>query len=365
MKPAKKRPAGRRRPKRAIAAVAAALLAAAALICLTAGGYLLHALDLIVYENELEIDYPESLPLESGEEPPESGEAVIPEQYQTNDVANIPVKGDTEDIYNLLLLGIDARTVREAGRSDAIMVLSLNRRDKTIRLSSLLRDIAVSIPGRDKDGDGRDDLSKLTNAYAFGGFPLLQKTIEQNFRLKIDRYIGANFVTFPIAVDALGGVDVELTAAETAHVPRADVPIQAGFAGFQRIGTQAGEYHLDGFQTLQYVRIRKVGDDFARSGRQRKVIGQLLGKAKNMNVGQLIAILEKVLPEVVTNMTADELLGFAVDVASYKEYGIDADFLMPERQHCSYGVPLPDGSKPTWLNDPVREVQLLHERIYG
>lgn len=348
-----KKAAKRRRYSRGVRGVViacASLLSLLALGIVTASIYAWVMLDRVNYEGEESFIPLESLPPEEID-PDFSGEEMENPDDHAVDVSGVVVKGNTNDVTNFLLLGIDERanSHRFVGRSDTTMILSVNKKTRTIKLISLLRDTWVTIPGRDKNGDGKDDYAKLNAAYAYGGFSLLSKTIEQNFRLKIDEYVAVNFGAFPIAVDALGGVDLALTAGEAKIV---------GVGG-----GKAGTYHLNGERTLTYARIRHLDSDFGRTARQRKVVTALINKAKGMNVVTLNNILYKVLPEVKTNMTSDEFLGFTINVLTYAGYAVQSNYSVPQPK--DYTGKYINGGAGLWLNDSRKSVVALHEYIYG
>lgn len=360
-KPAKpQKPTRYKKSVRVGVSILSVFMTIVSLLMITAGGYIWNTMSLIRTDDDLMGEYPESLPPEEDV----SGETLTPEDMQASEVSQISVKGNTSDVTNLLLLGLDGRTSYKGSRSDTMMIVSINSKDKTIKLISLLRDTLVTIPGRDRNGDGLDDYAKLNAAFAYGGFDLLSKTIEQNFRLKIDKYIGVNFVTFPIAVDALGGIEIYMTAAEAGQVCQAGQEKERGESGFRAIGNTAQVYSLNGYQALQYARIRKIDSDFGRTNRQRKVIEQLMIKAKAMNIGTLNSILRQVLPEVLTNMSADELMGYAMNVGTYANYTIDTSYHLPEDG--GYQNKSVSGVGATLqLLDPPEAVRNLHQWIYG
>lgn len=128
-------------------------------------------------------------------------------------LAQIPLRKNGSGITNYLLLGYDGNSNRGV-RSDTNIILSVNDRKKTIKLISLLRDTYVSLPGRDSNKDGKDDWGKLNAAYAYGGHDMQFRMIRDNFRLEITQYVGVNFKSLPIVIDAMGGLDIELTKAE-------------------------------------------------------------------------------------------------------------------------------------------------------
>ena len=361
------KPVKRHRYKKSVrvtVSILSSLMVVVSVLLMTAGGYVMHAMNLIVGDEEIDGNYVDSLPPDDEDPDVSIDTSFNPSDYDKSEVSKITLRGNTKDVTNLLLLGIDARTMKERGRSDSMIIVTINKKNKTIKLSSLLRDTAVTIPGRDKNGDGQDDYAKLNAAYAYGGFNLLSKTIEQNFRLKIDKYVGVNFVVFPIAVDAMGGIDIYMTAKEASKVCAPGQKLEDWERGFKKIGTESKVYHLNGYQALQYSRIRHIDSDFNRTGRQRKVIEQLIVKAKTMSFGTLNTILNQVLPQVATNLSGDELMGYALNAGSYANYAIDTSFHLPENGKYK-GWTLPGGGASLRLTDPVESVKSLHEWIYS
>ena len=352
------KPVKRHRYKKSVrvtVSILSSLMVVVSVLLMTAGGYVMHAMNLIVGDEEIDGNYVDSLPPDDEDPDVSIDTSFNPSDYDKSEVSKITLRGNTKDVTNLLLLGIDARTMKERGRSDSMIIVTINKKNKTIKLSSLLRDTAVTIPGRDKNGDGQDDYAKLNAAYAYGGFNLLSKTIEQNFRLKIDKYVGVNFVVFPIAVDAMGGIDIYMTAKEASKVCAPGQKLEDWERGFKKIGTESKVYHLNGYQALQYSRIRHIDSDFNRTGRQRKVIEQLIVKAKTMSFGTLNTILNQVLPQ---------LMGYALNAGSYANYAIDTSFHLPENGKYK-GWTLPGGGASLRLTDPVESVKSLHEWIYS
>ena len=306
-------------------------------------------LDSLPPEEEDDLLLPEGEEIEELESSANSGTPTRPD----NGLSDIAVQGSDDGITNILLLGIDAES-GYVGRSDVMMLLSIDKNRKTIRLISFLRDTLITIPGRDKDGDGLDDYAKLNAAYAYGGFDLLSATMRENFRLKIDEYIGVNFPAFSACVEAMNGVEITLTAAE-AEV----VGIRAADGTYQ-----AGTYLLNGEQALTYARIRKLDSDFGRTERQRKLISALIAKAKTMDVFTLNRVLDAVLGDVRTNMSKGEFAGFILDAVSYSSYAVEASYHLP--QDGAYrGVSGPGVGSSLQLTDPAASVRELHEYIYG
>lgn len=279
-------------------------------------------------------------------------------------VADIPLRGDENGIHNILLVGVDSRQNNFSGLSDTNIILSINNKTKTVKLISILRDTWVSIPGRDKDGDGQDDICKFNTAYAYGRHTLQHKAIAQNFRLKIDDYIGVNFKVLPILIDAMGGLDIYLTAKEITQIPAKGTTISVNNRGFVPMTGEPGVHHLDGFQSMEYARIRKIDSDFKRTERQRKVVTLLMEKAKKMSYSQLISIVYKAVSHVDTNMSTDEFLSIAANSLTYATYTIENEYHIPENGMYKYTSISGKGSG-LLLTDPKKTVSDLHKYIYG
>lgn len=192
---------------------------------------------------------------------------------------------NTDKIKNIALFGVDAPD-GESGRSDSIMIATIDPVHKKLKLTSIMRDSYVNIPDR--------GLDKINHAYAFGGPQLAIKTINENFGLNIEDYMTVNFSSLPIIIDALGGVDITITDEEVSHIPGI---------------SSAGTYTLTGDQALAYSRIRYAeGGDYKRTERQRTVLEGLFAKALSMPASSYVSILDTVLPYVQTNMSSSTIL---------------------------------------------------------
>lgn len=339
-----------------------ALLCVMGILFVLGGVYVAVMVNRINFEGEVSQNYVDSIVPDDIDPNASFDESDVISDYTfiddgATEVAQIPVRENTKHVKNYLLIGVDGRGAGDySARSDTAIVLTINTEKKTIKLTSLMRDIMVTIPGRDKNGDGKDDYGKFNWAYAFGGFDLMSKTIEQNFRLKIDKYIAVNFSAFEKAVDALGGVDMALTDAELNEVTR--------LAGRPSSTSTAGTYHLDGPQALNYSRIRKLDSDFGRNDRQRKMIKAMFARAKAMNVGQLNTLLTNVLPECQTNMSANELTGFVVNSVTYFSYEMQDTYYLPQANTYTSKID-PSIGWVMLFKEPAKAITDLHKFIYS
>mgnify|MGYP000593014073 FL=1 len=215
-------------------------------------------------------------------------------------VASSPMK--EEGVTNILLIGNDSRENGEDGRSDAMILLSISNRTKKIYMTSLLRDMYVEIPGY-KD-------NRLNAAYSYGGAELLMETIEQNFDIHISRYVLVNFEAFANLVDAVGGVDLELTGKEVEYVNGYLVEYNIllgrpeGTDYFDDLS--GGMVHLNGPQALAYCRNRYIGTDFGRTERQRKVLTEVIHKLPKGVLTNPKGLIDGLMPNLTTNLTQTE-----------------------------------------------------------
>jgi len=204
----------------------------------------------------------------------------------------------SDNVINILLIGQDARPGEGRSRSDSMILLTFNKEEKTITMTSFLRDLYVKIPGYQDN--------KMNATYVFGGMPLLNQTLEQNFGVRVDGNVEVNFARFAEVIDLLGGVDMELRADEAGYINE--------YTHRHVLG--AGMQHLDGEQALYYSRIRHldIDSDFSRTNRQRKVINALIEKFRNTKLTTLLGLLDDLLPMIATDMTNAEIVDLAKDL---------------------------------------------------
>lgn len=345
--------------------VGSSAMALIGVLCITAFILLTAVLGQINFSGTFDGDPNADIEIDTGDDDDDDGVVVDPSEYENaQTVADIPLRGDEKGIHNILLVGVDSRQNNFSGLSDTNIILSINDNTKTIKMVSILRDTWVSIPGRDKDKDGVDDICKFNTAYAYGRHTLQHKTIAQNFRLNINDYIGVNFKVLPILIDAMGGLDIKLTAKEMTQIPEKGVKISVRNPGFVAMSGSPGVHHLDGFQAMEYARIRKIDSDFKRTERQRHVVTLLIEKAKTMSYSQLLAVVYKAVSSVDTNMSTDEFLDIAANALTYASYTIENGYHIPEDGKYKYTSIKGKGSG-LLLVDQKQTVLDLHRYLYG
>ena len=207
-----------------------------------------------------------------------------------------------DGVTNILLIGNDSRLGGEDGRSDAMILVSVSKNTDRILMTSLLRDMYVEIPGYGSN--------RLNAAYAFGGPELLMETVEQNFGIPVNRYVLVNFEAFANVVDAVGGVDIELTYEEilwvNAYLNEYNELTGKDFGYDYLMQTEGGVVHLNGPQALAYSRNRYIGNDFGRTERQRKVMQQIAGKLPRTLFTDFDGLINALCPNLTTNMKLSE-----------------------------------------------------------
>lgn len=202
-----------------------------------------------------------------------------------------------ENIVNIMLVGQDRRPGEGDynTRSDAMILVTVNKSHRTITLTSFMRDLYVAIPGYGHN--------KMNTAFAVGGMNLLGSTMQTNFGIQVDKFVAVDFSGFQQIVEAMGGVDMELTEEEANHLNA-----RYGFS------LKGGMNHLNGEETLNYARIRYLGMDFERTNRQRKVLNSMLNSCKDMSLGEMSRLLDAFLPLVSTNMERNQITSLAMEL---------------------------------------------------
>jgi LCP family protein required for cell wall assembly len=203
-------------------------------------------------------------------------------------------------VRSMLVIGTDGRTADDKGRSDSMILVSLNSKTNEIIMTSFMRDCYVELPNT-------GSWDKLNAAYAYGGADLLMDTIEYNFDVRIDDYVAVDFASFVSVVDAVGGIDIDVSNEEAEEINVILISEVNELMGDDRMSdllSGGGKLHLNGKQALSYSRIRKVGNsDFERTERQRRVMSLIIAKLKKFKPSIFKNLASDVIPDVSTNMS--------------------------------------------------------------
>lgn len=196
-----------------------------------------------------------------------------------------------QDVINLLLIGADKREKETGiGRSDSTMIGTIDLKNKTLKLTTLMRDMYIEIPGH--------GYNKFNAAYAYGGPKLTYETLANTFDIKLDGYIVVDMKIFRNVVDKIGGVEMNLTEQEATYMQTAYRRSKHG-----EVDVKPGMNTLTGYQALAYSRIRQdITGDFGRTDRQRKIIMSIYNKVMSLSIGDLTDLVFDSLSQITTDL---------------------------------------------------------------
>lgn len=261
------------------------------------------------------------------------------ESGETITTSDAPPEGEVvwdSDVINILLLGTDQRLPygHDPGRADAIQVISLNQSTGAIKLISFERGIMVPVPDHDID--------LLTHAFRWAGPEYMLSLFRDYFLLDMTGYAQVDFESFIEIIDAMGGIDVELTEVEAWAIDK----------DFEHHLSE-GVNHLDGALALRFARLRSIDSNWHRVERQRKVIQAAMSKAKRLSLKELDALTDTVLPLIHTNLTKEQISDLLLHANKY--LGATAEQMT---------VPLRVPGQPARC-DFQFEAERIRELIYG
>ncbi|MTH55046.1 LytR family transcriptional regulator [Bacillus mangrovi] len=214
-----------------------------------------------------------------------------------------------KDPVSILIMGVeDYSTGGKGGRSDTLIVMTLNPKEKSMKMLSIPRDTLVDVEGHGE--------TKITHAYSYGGKELTVQTVEDFLDIPIDYYATVNFEAFKKVIDELGGVEVDVPF---------DFSEKSDVTG-KRIYFKEGKQTLDGEEALAYARMRKQDPrgDFGRNDRQKEIITAIIKKATSpQNILKVDDIANQISENVETNLRISEAMGFQQKYSGFKTSQID------------------------------------------
>lgn len=254
-----------------------------------------------------------------------------------------------EDVINILLVGTDERTEGfvEACRADINILVSINKAEKTVKLVSFSRGIAIKMT----DGPYKGSYEWLTNAQRWAGPIAVMEELSNNFKIKLDRYVRVNFNTVEVVVDAIGGLNLELTEPEVKFFKRE-----------RDWDFVVGMNNLNGWQALQYARLRGVDDDWHRMERQRRCILAVVNQLKGSSFSELNELCDLVLPLVQTNLSKIEIAELILYSPNFLKSEFD-QMTIPIAN--SYGGISCFSGVSGWALDYNKNNAALHEFLFG
>lgn len=261
-------------------------------------------------------------------------------------------KMSSRNIMNILLIGEDY--VDGSSRSDATILISIDRKAKKITLTSILRDSYsyMNIKGQDR-------FDKTNHAYAWGGAEKLVEVVSDNYKIRIDHYAVIDFESFVTAVDEIGGVHVNVTQAEADYMNRT-----SGVDTYKS-GTNV---KLSGKEALYFARIRKLDGEPERTERQRRLIKAYLNEVGKLSVEEAQNALLSIMPYVSTDCDELELITLASDAMTENWIGFEIiSQVAPDtaNRKSFSGYKTYTGNLDIWIVDYVKAAQELQNSVYG
>lgn len=266
----------------------------------------------------------------------EDSSGTQPEEWMAEDAAQMEMvvdqlctvedfavtEGLPDEWVNILLLGTDVRNTKNYGRTDSMIVLSVNLATKQAKLTSFMRDLWVSMHGRDSKG-------KLNAACVYGGPQLTMRTINENFGLNLKYYALVNLSCMADIIDLLGGLHLDITEAEKNALNKGLFDLSS-MSGMEKLKEHGEQVLLNGNQAVAYARIRKIDSDYKRTERQRTVLTTIAKRLQQEDAGTLVAVVTNMMKYVETNMDLKQLMtlayvGLQMDMDNIGQFRVPAD----------------------------------------
>lgn len=290
--------------------------------------------------------------VESPSDSSETGITITPKREQSREKTE-----EESGVTNIMLIGVDNDYydgMNDRGNADGLILVSINKDTREIIMSSIMRDIAIRIPDK-----GR---TKVTLVYHDYGTDALLDTIETNFDVYIDNYVLVNYYNVMDIIDAMGGLDIELTASEI-YGMESKINNLNKLTG-DPVGTdvlrqdQEGMNHLNGKQVAALLRIRNTGNnDYGRTARAREVLSLMMDKALHMSLGELNNLSDVIMHNITTDMTPSNMMSLLFKAPGYLRYDLVSNRIPID------GTSTSDGSF-NYIDYPAN-VEALREIIYG
>lgn len=270
----------------------------------------------------------------------------------------------SKDVINILLIGTDERSkdFTSKARGDTCMLLSVNKKSGAIKLVSFERATAVPV----LSGRYRGQYDWLTHTFRYGGADLMMREIRECYRVDVTRYVRINISTFIEGIDAIGGVDINLTQAEADYINYPERSYAKSHIKEMKIENEvqkvnAGVNHLNGATAMLYARCRAIDSDWGRVKRQQKVIQAAMNRVKNLSVTELNATLNNVLPLVQTNLKESEITSLLLTAPKYQGAKIES-MTLPKKG--TYGHMKGMGGRSMFATDFKTNARILKDFIY-
>lgn len=220
-----------------------------------------------------------------------------------------------DGMRNILLLGVDSRTGSISGRTDTMILLSVDIEGNVIKMTSFLRDTYVSIPGNKNN--------RLNAAYVYGGFDLLAATFEENFGIRPDAYVAVNLSGLTRVIDELGGVYVDVNSKKIDRINAVIYWYNKQVLNLNNLRdgylTKGGRQKLTGKQAEAWARYRYSESDMQRAERQRQLISIIFEEICKMSLSELVSFAMDNIDLVKTNLGISDIISLAPAVLAMRD----------------------------------------------
>ena len=261
---------------------------------------------------------------------------------------------EEEDWKNILLLGTDMRKLSDSGRTDSMIILSVNLNTNQVKMTSLMRDTWIPVPGSSRH-------RKLTELCAVSGPEMTIRAINESFGMNISEYALISMAGIAEIIDLVGGVEIDVTESERKALNKGLFDLSS-LSGMEQLRESGENVHLNGNQAAAFARIRKIDSDYVRTERQRTVLLAMANKLKaGASAATLLSIVTTLTSYVETNIPLTEMmtlatLGLGLDLSQIEEYRVPVDGTYESGMYQGYWSIRPNFPK---------NAQLLHDFIYG
>ena len=277
---------------------------------------------------------------------------------ETTEPPTEPDYGETGKIVNILVVGQDSREGEEAKLADSIILMTLNKETRTLTTTSFLRDSYVKLPENYRGHTC--GWNRINTSYALGyawygtagAMEMLNMTLENNYGVKVDGNIEVDFYAVIDIIDAMGGVEVEITEEEYPKMLEyQDIYNEhyewLGMSGYRHVEIHEGVNTLNGDMALVYARERHINNadsDIKRTGRQRKIISGILNRLVSMSPQQLNDVINMALGRITTDLSKEEILTYIRELTPYLfDLKLVSNQCPAEGTYWGEMVELPDG----------------------
>ena len=238
--------------------------------------------------------------------------------------AGLPALAESDGEWmNVLLLGCDSYTTNDRQRTDSMIILSVNQAAGRVKLTSLMRDTWIPVPGKKSS-------RKLTELCFVGGPELTMRAVKESFGVDVDKYMLISMAGVAEVIDLVGGIEIDVTEAERKALNKGLFDLSS-LSGMEKLQESGEKVHLNGNQATAFARIRKIDSDYVRTGRQRTVLLAVADKLKGgADPATLLTITTTLLKYVETNLSLTDIMGLAtlglsVDLSGVEEFRVPVD----------------------------------------